>query len=128
MYVKRVGSLEELQQLAACWNSLAREVPFRSWQWLSCWWRAYGEPFALQGRKELFVLAVIDDSGGVVGIAPWYIERSRTLGRVIRFLGTGEVCSDYLSVLCQEPDEAAVVSAIADTTAASSRSWQSTLK
>ena len=35
-------------------------------------------------------------------------------GRVLRPLGSGEVCSDYLGVLCQPAREEAVVGALAD--------------
>ena len=123
MHIQPVASLEELQRLAASWNALTREVPFRSWEWLGSWWQHYGEPLVTSGRRELFVLAVRDDSGSVVGIAPWYLERSRTLGRIIRFLGSGEVCSDYLSVLCRQEDEGAVSSAIARWLSTEVGSW-----
>ena len=50
----------------------------------------------------------------LVGIAPWYLDCSAMRGRVLRPLGSGEVCSDYLSVLCQPAREEAVVGALAD--------------
>ncbi len=49
-----------------------------------------------------------------MGIAPWYLDCSAMHGRVLRPLGSGEVCSDYLSVLCHPATEEAVVEALAD--------------
>ena len=113
MLVTRLASLEELGPIAGPWRSLSRDVPFRGWDWLTAWWRHYGEPHARSGRKELFVLTVTDAENQVIGIAPWYLERSKTLGRIVRFLGSGEVCSDYLSVLCSETHERQVATALA---------------
>ncbi len=50
----------------------------------------------------------------MIGVAPWYLERSAIWGRVIRLLGSGEVCSDYVSVLCQPGFETAVAHALAE--------------
>ncbi len=50
----------------------------------------------------------------LVGVAPWYLDCSAMRGRVLRPLGSGEVCSDYLSVLCQPGREGAVMEALAD--------------
>ena len=101
MQVRRLTSLDELIPLRHQWNDLAGGVPFRSWAWVESWWRAYGETHQHSSRqRELCVLMVRDTSGRLVGLAPWYLERSRSRGAVIRFLGSGEVCSDYLSMLC----------------------------
>jgi CelD/BcsL family acetyltransferase involved in cellulose biosynthesis len=107
MQVKRISSTAELAALAGQWTCLARGVPFRSWQWLIAWWRHFGQ------RGELFVLSVRDPRGTLVGIAPWYMQRCGARGRVLRFLGSGEVCSDYLSILSTPEHEEAVTAAIA---------------
>ena len=57
--VHPLTTAEELKPLAGAWNALADGVPFRSWEWLESWWRAYG---AGPGR-ELFALIVVDDRG-----------------------------------------------------------------
>ena len=49
----------------------------------------------------------VHDAQQCVGIAPFFIDRSLTYGRVVQFLGSGEVASDQLSILslperCQE--------------------------
>ena len=100
--VVRFRSLDRLALLADDWDRLARGVPFRSWAWISHWWRHYGhEQGGSQRNRSLFILGVLDHANALVGIAPWYVESSLAEGRVVRFLGTGEVCSDYLSVLCE---------------------------
>jgi CelD/BcsL family acetyltransferase involved in cellulose biosynthesis len=60
------------------------------------------------------VLGVLDAAGRLIGIAPWYLDNSTWQGRVVRFLGTGEVCSEYLTVLTVPGQEDAVVAALAD--------------
>jgi CelD/BcsL family acetyltransferase involved in cellulose biosynthesis len=99
----------QLQDLAPQWDALAGEVPFRSFEWMETWWRHYREP-----RSRLFTLLVTDDQGELVGIAPWYITRSPHQGRVVRFLGSGEVCSDYLTVLARPELADAVAGRLAD--------------
>jgi CelD/BcsL family acetyltransferase involved in cellulose biosynthesis len=94
------GSLDDL---AEPWNALAGDVPFRRWEWAQTWWRHYRD-----AHSQLFTLLVLDDQQQLVGIAPWYVSRSRRQGRVVRFLGSGEVCSDYLTVLA-EPELAEAV-------------------
>lgn len=109
--VRRLKTSEELASLSDDWNRLAQDLPFRRWDWLTTWWRHYGHPAA-----ELFVLAV-ENGDGLIGIAPWYVEKSLTKGRVVQFLGSGEVCSDYLTILSApgcEPDVADAVAAWLD--------------
>ncbi|MEN6452391.1 MAG: GNAT family N-acetyltransferase [Thermoguttaceae bacterium] len=114
MRVFCLNSLDELTPYAEDWERLAGGVPFRSWTWLSNWWRHYGPRDDGPTRTQLATLCVFDQDDTLVGIAPWYIDRSAVRGRVLRFLGSGEVCSDYLGVLCQPGREGPVVEAIAD--------------
>jgi len=114
MNVTCFTTLSELAPLAADWDRLARGVPFRSWAWLSAWWRHYGlERSGRHHQTRLYVLVVFSRTGMPVGIAPWYRDFSPAKGRVVRFLGLGEVCSDYLSVLCQPTMEETVAEALA---------------
>jgi CelD/BcsL family acetyltransferase involved in cellulose biosynthesis len=100
--------------LADAWNCLAADVPFQSWDWLEAWWRVYGESNDRNdGAAELAIVAVRDDAGQLVGLAPWYFESSAWHGRVLRFLGTNGVCSDYLGVLSAPGCEAEVADALA---------------
>lgn len=105
----------ELAPYADDWERLAGGVPFRSWTWLGHWWRHYGPQKEAGGlRTRLAVLCVFDDANAPMGIAPWYLDGSAISGRVLRPLGSGEVCSDYQSVLCRPAAEEAVVEALTD--------------
>lgn len=107
MQVTRVSNTNELYKLTASWNCLTRGIPFRSWQWLFSWWKHYHQD------RELYVLTVTDDSGILIGAAPFLLQRDAARGRVLRFLGTGEVCTDYLTILTTHEHQAVVVEAIA---------------
>ena len=114
MYVERLSQASSLTALAGDWNRLTDGVPFRSWEWLECWWRHYataGSP--LGGEGELCLLVVRGDRRELLGVAPWYLDHTFTHGRVIRFLGRGEVFSDYLSLLAVPGREVDVAIAIA---------------
>ncbi|MDA7950339.1 MAG: GNAT family N-acetyltransferase [Pirellulaceae bacterium] len=97
LHVKPISSLADLSSLLGQWNLLTEKVPFRQWQWLVPWWKHYGN------EDQLYVLAVYLDETEktLVGIAPWYLREERGKGRTIRFLGDGEVCTDYQAILVQ---------------------------
>jgi CelD/BcsL family acetyltransferase involved in cellulose biosynthesis len=115
MHVTRLATLSELACIRGLWNQLARGMPLRSWEWLESWWRYYGgEADQRQRTRELFTLAVFTSDGQLVGLAPWYLERATGLGRVVRFLGSGEVCTDYTTILCEPGYEADVARAIVE--------------
>jgi CelD/BcsL family acetyltransferase involved in cellulose biosynthesis len=115
MRIACFATFDELTSYADDWDRLAAGVPFRSWTWLSCWWRHYGsQSRGESARRRLAVLCAFDDSDRPVGIAPWYLECSALHGRVLRALGSDEVCSDYLGVLCQPQMGDAVTESLAD--------------
>ena len=105
MVVRDAGALAAL---APQWHALAGPIPFRSWDWADSWWRHFAS-----NRSELFTLVVRDAHGDTLAIAPWYLESSARAGRVLRFLGSGDVCSDYLTVLCRAGYEAEVAQRLA---------------
>lgn len=107
-HVRRLTTLEEFESLRQVWNELADDVPFQRWEWLRPWWQEFG-----RGR-QLYLLEVTDESSRVRGIAPWYVENSYFKGRVVRFLGAGRVCSEYLDLLTKPADRRGVARAIAD--------------
>lgn len=112
--VRTVSDADELARLAPVWDALAGGVPFRGPTWLLTWWRHFGPTLAAKSRgAELFALAVEDD-GRLVGLAPWYVERSRVGGNVVRPLGSGKVCSDYLTLLTASGNEAGVAAAVVE--------------
>lgn len=108
MQVTRIATTDELRQFSTSWNCLTRGVPFRSWEWLSAWWQHYGT------GRELYTLVVRDEAGTLLGILPLFRELSATRGRVLKLLGSGEVCSDYVSVLSTNEHEDAVIDAVAN--------------
>lgn len=115
MRIECPTTLTDLEPYAEDWDRLSAGVPFRSWTWLSNWWRCYGPQNETEAqRRQLATLCAFDDQDKLVGIAPWYLERSTRTGRVLRPLGSGDACSEYLSVLCQPAREDAVLEALAD--------------
>lgn len=108
MQVTRIATTDTLHGCSTAWNCLTRGIPFRSWEWLSTWWEHYG------AGRDLYVLAVYDDFGTLVGVLPLFRERSTTRGRVLQLLGSGEVCTDYVTVLSTNEHEDAVIDAIAN--------------
>lgn len=112
--VQPITDAATLAQTAPVWEALAAGVPFREPTWLLTWWRHYGEAFSAARRAPQLFALVVEDDGRLVGLAPWYVERSLFGGRVIRELGSGRVCSDYLTVLCADGNEGAVAAAIVE--------------
>lgn len=106
MLVRRISKIQHAAQLKDYWNVLTGGVPFLQWEWIETWWRHY------QHRGELYLL-LVEDRGRLIGIAPWYLEQSPLAGRIIRFLGAGEVCSDYQSLLTLPEQRLEVANAIA---------------
>jgi CelD/BcsL family acetyltransferase involved in cellulose biosynthesis len=114
MQVYCFTTLDELAAYADAWDRLAAGLPFRTWAWLSTWWEHYGQDQGEYPRSQLFVPAVFDDAERLVGLAPCYLRQTPPGGRVLRWLGSGEVCSDYPGVLCQPGMECFVTAALAD--------------
>ncbi len=132
LQVVRFHELEALRPWAEQWDRLAQGVPFRTWAWQSAWWRHYGRAerhwpgqasVAAKPRRgawsffitsaDLWVLGVFEPGGALVGLLPLYRQAKWGLGRVLRFLGSGEVCSEYLSILCEPQWETPVADALA---------------
>ena len=122
--VFQLSTLAELASLRTRWNELAGGIPMRSWEWFEGWWRVYGNTssgpsvgsangFSRATDKELYLLAVFEAPDRLVAIAPWYIEHSADYGRTLRFLGAGEICTDYSTILCEPGQESAAIAAIA---------------
>lgn len=109
MRVREITTTEGLAALAADWRRLAAGHPLLGPEWLATWWRHFGTP-----ARQLCVLAVDDPREGVVAVAPWYLERATWPGRTLRFLGTGAVCTDYLTLPCAAGFPRRAATAIAD--------------
>ena len=87
---------------------MAGAIPFRRFEWLEPWWRHYSRT-----GWRLAVL-IVEEAGRPVGIAPWYIARSGKEGRVLRSLGSGEVCTEYQTLLTLPGREIEVATAVAE--------------
>lgn len=84
-----------IAQLEPEWNALAAGNPLHSYEWLAGWFEIYG------ADSRLFVLGIRDESGRLVGLAPWHISESFQRGVEIRPVGDGEVCTDHLTIFTQ---------------------------
>jgi CelD/BcsL family acetyltransferase involved in cellulose biosynthesis len=97
--VRVIRTRTELQELARSWNGLversAKKNVFLTWEWVSNWVDVY--------LREARLLTVVVYDGGVPrALAPFCVQEERCLGvklRVLRFLGSGEVCADHLDVI-----------------------------
>jgi CelD/BcsL family acetyltransferase involved in cellulose biosynthesis len=107
--VARISTAAGLDEIALGWDRLAGDVPFRRREWLETWWRHYQ-----QSGMELFIVVLRDADGELVGLAPWHLKRSPLAGRALCFLGSGEVCSDYLTVLAAPGQEQLVARRLAE--------------
>ncbi|QDV24958.1 GNAT family N-acetyltransferase [Aureliella helgolandensis] len=96
----------ELAEYTEQWRRLA-QTPLQSPEWLLNWWDAYSSPVA-----TLNTLTVCSPSGQLLGLAPLYFRDSWGMGRTLRFLGSGEACSDFQSILCVPGYETPVAAAI----------------
>ena len=108
MQVQLIQDESELLQLTAPWSGLSGKSPMLAPSWLMLWWKHYQRKSAEASGEELFVLSVTDKSGSLIGLAPWYLAREKRDRRVIKFLGSGPVCSDHLSILCAPGHEQTV--------------------
>lgn len=106
--VRRISDSGCLQELSRQWDRLASNVPLRSFAWHASWWKHYGD------QRGLYALVVHDADESIIGIAPWFVEQRPGQGRVLSWLGSGEVCSDYQSILVQEEHADAVTEALAE--------------
>lgn len=114
MHIDLITSGEELSRLSDDWRLLAGDAVFAGPDWLIPWWRHLGSRSKDGRAPRLATLAVRDDAGELVAIAPWYLDESRLQGRTLRLLGSGSACTDYLSIPCRTGRESEVATAIAD--------------
>lgn len=93
-------SLQDLEELEPQWNELVADYPpasiFCTWEWLSSWWRSFGE------GRQLLVLALFDPASRLIGLAPLSVCDEPILGfvsgRLLRLMGDGSGDSDNLDL------------------------------
>ena len=112
--VKKIETIQDFQNVRKDWKrllSISRiDNIFLTWEWLFSWWEAYSK------GKELIILLLHEDNDDLIGIAPFYITYERSLGipiRVLRLVGSEEVCSEYLDVIAKKNKTNEVTKAIA---------------
>jgi CelD/BcsL family acetyltransferase involved in cellulose biosynthesis len=139
--VELVTTWNGLLQLEQPWNALSAGMPLRSWDWLATWWKHYGSVAQRAAdhnedkltERQLRVMAVYGDelnatsseisSRKLVGIAPWYLDRTIVKGNVLRWLGSGEVCTDHLSLICRPQHQEQVANAVAEVLTTTCDDW-----
>jgi CelD/BcsL family acetyltransferase involved in cellulose biosynthesis len=102
--VRCCDNLHQWETVRDDWDRLADGCAFRTWTWLSCWWRHYGP--ANPARQLRIILAYANEGAEpprLIAALPCYVENSWAQGRVLRLLGDGEVCSDHLGLLAVPP-------------------------
>jgi len=105
MIVETIRTLDEFQNLREDWNRLlvksASNGICLTWEWMFTWWKHY------RTEKSLFIIKISNDDGSLLGLAPLCITNEHVYHiatlKVLSFLGSGEVCSDYLDfIICKE--------------------------
>lgn len=115
MHVEAITDRRGLDRLRPEWNGLLERTQapsvFLTWEWVSTWWSVYGP------GTELYVLAVRDEAGQLIAIAP--LQRQPQRGRVgdarvrVRFIGDGgDVTPEYLNVITRPGAEEAAAGAL----------------
>jgi CelD/BcsL family acetyltransferase involved in cellulose biosynthesis len=113
--MERIVDPNRFQALRAEWDELlnasSSDSPFLTWEWLWSWWKHLAED------RKLHIVA-LRDRDRLVAIAP-LVSRTRHIAglasvRLLEFLGTGSVGSDYLDLIVRRGEEAEVLGAFAD--------------
>jgi len=72
--IERISDFSDFIKLETCWNSILKQsevdIPFLTFEWLSCWWKSYG------ANSELFVLVIKEDQE-IIGFAPLMKTRTK---------------------------------------------------
>ncbi|MBI5930986.1 MAG: GNAT family N-acetyltransferase [Chloroflexi bacterium] len=109
MKIESFTTAEVFEKLRAEWSELLTHVShnriFLTWEWQSTWWSAYHP-------GDLWVLAVRNDAGQLVGLAPWFIEQRAKTGRTVRSVGCVDV-TDYLETIVHQDYESLVFEMLA---------------
>lgn len=97
--VRVYRDISELDTLRPDWDALLQKYPlastFNTWEWLTSWWRAFGE------NRKLLVLGAFDGRNTLVGLAPFAVAKENLGGiplRMLRMMGDGTCDSDNLDM------------------------------
>lgn len=108
-----VRTESELLGLEEDWRALLQDAQvvsiFLTWEWITTWWRHYGH------EHSLYIVAVWDTTGALVGVAPFMLVKSGWGPVVLRrltFIGTGIVYPAHLDIIARADDRHAVARAV----------------
>ena len=114
MRVVEIRSETELHQMRCEWNALledsASDTIFLTWEWITAWWKAYGN------GGELRILGAYDEQQVLRGLAPLQLLEKRRYGPTgptLSFLGDASNDSDYLDIIAARGYEERVFAAFA---------------
>jgi CelD/BcsL family acetyltransferase involved in cellulose biosynthesis len=113
--IERIGEPDRFRALRPEWDELlsasSSDSLFLTWEWLWSWWKHVAED------RQLHILA-LRERDRLVAIAPLVSGTRQVAGlasvRVLEFLGTGSVGSDYLDLIVRRGREAEVLGVFAD--------------
>lgn len=86
-----IHTVEEFRTVREIWDRFSVD-PMNSFSWHLSWWQAF------QTHGDLHLMT-FERNGRIVGIAPFYVDRWFGLRR-LRFLATGDACTDYIDIIC----------------------------
>lgn len=96
--------------LRESWDALLPSAitpfPFQSIGWAEAWLCVFG------GDAQPLLLAIRDEAGALIGIAPFALQQT-ALGRTVRLMG-GDDVTDYLDIIAAERDVPRVWRAVVD--------------
>lgn len=110
-----IRTTEELDLIASDWSALLTssncDTIFLQWDWIRTWIEVY-----LEG-DELLCLVVKEDDR-IIGLAPFWVARKSFGGllklRIIRFLGSTDLCPDHMDIIAEASNAEAVAGAVLD--------------
>jgi CelD/BcsL family acetyltransferase involved in cellulose biosynthesis len=123
LQIERHENSRSLEGLRAEWTRLLEESDrppvFLTWEWLDGWWRHFGDGHSLK------VVAVRNGNGALVGLGPFCVERvaGPWPARILKFMGTKRVSSEYLDLLAARGLEREVAAAVLRTLLDDAGSW-----
>ena len=124
MRVQVIDCIEQLEAVAAEWDSVlsssSADTVFLTSDWLISWW----EGFQPQGR--IMCLAVRGPDGFALGFAPFYTRQKIRMGlsyQALLFLGDGTNDSEYMDIFCVKGHEDEVFPLVLDWLSAHQDQW-----
>ncbi len=111
--VECLTKIEDLCVISAQWDQLLGQSLHNSyslsWSWLRHWLSVYLS-------KDSLLCLIVYDEERIVGIAPLWVKKERQVGiaslKILRFIGSEEVCGDHLDLIVNQKNFEAICGAI----------------